>query len=516
MLLLLACDSEEPVDAAAERAALTRLSVDLRGVHPSEDELVAVASNPALYAEFVDRYLDDPRYLVRMREVFNQRFLTRTGDTYFDLPPSLNEEGVVADAIAEEPLRLLTYILENDLPYSTMVTATHTMADPVLAEMWDLDREAGEGWTKATWTDGRPAAGLLSMTTIWQRYPSMGGNANRHRANAISKMLLCDDYLSRPIVLDRAAVDLLTIDPENAIAVTPTCQSCHATLDPLAANLFGFYHYDAQDDRSSAITYRPENEEEWRAYAGKEPGFYGRPTSNLPELGVRIASDDRFHDCAVRTVWEGLSQTPYTDAAWEEVAGLRAAYDASGGQLTPVVRAYVTTDAYRNGETRVVSPAQLASVVEDVTGYAWTFDDRPGLLVQDMGLPVLAGGIDSRFVTTRSDTPTLGMALVQERIAQAAAAYVAENDLAEGRVGDAILLRYVTVADTPATAADAFDAQIRYLYLHITGEALADDAPEPAALAAMWTELMEIDASPTDAWAGVVSVVLRDPRVIFY
>jgi len=45
------------------------------------------------------------------------------------------------------------------------------------------------------------------------RYPSMGGNANRHRANAVSRTLLCDDYLARPIVLNRPAVDPLSLSP---------------------------------------------------------------------------------------------------------------------------------------------------------------------------------------------------------------------------------------------------------------------------------------------------------------
>ncbi|MFN7143312.1 MAG: DUF1585 domain-containing protein, partial [Myxococcota bacterium] len=486
---------------------------------------------PDLYEQYFDRWLRDPRFLGRMREVFNLRYLTRTGDTYFDpAEAGLEEldEGLVADSIGEEPLRLLTYLLENDLPYSYIVTADHTMADPYLAAMWDLDREDGDGWQPATWRDGRPAAGILSMTTIWQRYPSMGGNANRHRANAISKMLLCDDYLSRPIVLDRAAVDLLTVDPENAIAITPSCQSCHSSLDPLSANLFGFFHYDAADSLDDAIGYRPENEGEWRAYAGKEPGYYGRPTANLVELGDAIAGDARFADCAVRTVWEGFSQRSYTDDDWAEVQALRDVYDASGGRLAPVVKALVLSDAFRAGATpdaalderlatvRVVSPVQLADTIADLTGYRWTFDGREGLATNDLGLPVLAGGVDSRYVTLRSYTPSLGMALVQERLAQAAARHVAEHDLAEGRTDDAILLKYVTAADTPGSAPDAFDAQIRHLYLRITGEPLADDAPEPAALAGVWTQLMKVEDSPTAAWAGVVSAVLRDPRVIFY
>lgn len=521
---------EDTYTSLSPRAGLVRLSLELRGVRPTEEELAAIEADPELYPQFVDRYLDDPRFLGRMREVFNQRFLTRTGDNYFDPAEAGLEEldaALVGDSVGEEPLRLLTYILENDLPYSYMVTATHTMADPVLAQMWDLDREEGEGWQPATWRDGRPAAGILSMTTIWQRYPSMGGNANRHRANAISRMLLCDDYLSRPIVLDRAAVDLLTIDPENAISVTPSCQSCHSTLDPLSANLFGFFHYDALDG-IDGITYLPENEQGWRDYANKEPGYYGRPTANIEELGAAIAGDTRFADCAVRTVWEGLSQRPYTDDDWAELQEFRDAYDASGGRLAPIVRAVVMSDAFRAGATsdatlddrlatvRIVSPAQLADSIEALTGYRWRFDGRDGLTTNDLGLPVLTGGIDSRYVTVRASTPSLGMAFVQERLAQAAARHVAEHDLADGRTEDAILLRYVTANDTPESAPDAFDAQIRWLYLRITGEPLAADAAEPAALSALWSELMKVDASPTSAWAGVVSAVLRDPRVIFY
>jgi hypothetical protein len=533
-LALTGCGPAAPeavTTALSPRAALVRLSVDLRGVHPTEEELAAIEANPDLYDAYVDRYLEDPRYAARMREVFDLRFLTRTGDTYFDREEAGLDavpEGAVGDSIGDEPLRLLTYILENDLPYGYIVTADHTVADPILAQMWDLDREPGEGWTVAGWRDGRPAAGLLSMTTVWQRYPSMGGNANRHRANAISRMLLCDDYLSRPIVLDRAAVDLLTVDPENAIATTASCQSCHSTLDPLAGTLFGFFHYDNAESLDDAIAYRPENEEAWRDYSGKEPGYFGRPTAGLVELGENIANDPRFAECAVRTVWEGFSQRTYTDEDWAELTALRDTYDAEGGRLTPVVRALVTSAAYRAGEVsdadlddrlatvRVVSPAQLASVVEDLTTYRWDFDGRQALTTNDIGMPVLAGGVDSRYVTVPSYTPSLGLAFVQERLAQAAARHVAEHDLADGRTDGAILLKYVTAADTPASAPDAFEAQIRHLYLRITGAPLAAEATEPAALAALWTELMKVEDSPTAAWAGVVSAVLRDPAVLFY
>ena len=274
------------------------------------------------------------------------------------------------------------------------------------------------------------------------------------------------------------------------------------------------------DERSDAIAYRPETEEGWRDYSGKEPGYYGRPTSSLVELGANLAADARFGDCAVRTVWEGLSQQTYTDDDWGNVQGLADVYDEAGGRLVPVVRAMVLSDEYRGGDrvgpVRTASPRQLASIIEDLTGYRWTFDGDEGLSVNDMGLPVLAGGRDDLFVTQRGYTPSLGAAFVQERLAQAAARHVAEHDLADGRSDDAILLAYVTSADTPESAPEAFDAQIRALYLRITGVPLAEDATEPARLAALWNQLHDIDGSATSAWAGVVSVVLRDPRVLFY
>jgi hypothetical protein len=133
-----------------------------------------------------------------------------------------------------------------------------------------------------------------------------------------------------------------------------------------------------------------------------------------------------------------------------------------------------------------------------------------------MGLPTLAGGIDSRFVTERQYTPTVGLSFIQERMAQSAAWYVAEHDLDINRSEDAQLLLYVTVEDTPESNPEAFDAQIRHLYLTITGIPLADQAPEVDQLMDTWKYLYSVEASPTLAWSGVLSAVLRDPRVIFY
>lgn len=535
LLLLAACGLEsEPDDGLtllSPREQLIRVSVELRGVHPTEEELVAIEKAPELYDDFVDRYLEDARFLDRVEEVWNLRFLTRNGETYFD-PADAGLGSVettrVAASIADEPLKLVRHIVEHELPYSEIVLAEYTMADPILAAMWDLDHpEGATGWEASHYQDGRPEAGILTMSTTWQRYPSMGGNANRHRANAISKLLLCDDYLSRPIVLNRAAIDQLTIDPEEAISSTG-CQSCHSTLDPLAAHFFGFFRYDPSDALREATTYLPENEEGWRDYSGKSPGYYGKPTANLRELAQELSEDPRFTSCAVQTVWEGFGQRAVHDADWTELQALEAAFVDADLRIRPLVRELVLSRSFRAASAkdaalndrlatvRTASPAQLAAIVEDLTGYRWTFAGVDGLTTPGNGLDVLAGGVDGSYVSTPTYEPSVGAAFVLERLAQSAAWHVAEHDLDPARTEPAKLLAYVTVDTTPDANPEAFDTQVRHLYLRITGLPLAADATEPAELAVLWKQLYSVEASSTAAWSGVVSAVLRDPRVLFY
>lgn len=529
LVLLVACQEQAPpADAGLQllspREQLIRLSVDLRGRHPSEEELLAIEESPSLYAWYLDRYLDDPRFLDRVAEMWNDRFLTDNGSTY-----ALEREGAteqqVALAVGNEPLVLLRAIVAEDRPYSDIVLADHTMANALLADLYALDREEGEGWTRAWYSDGRPHAGVLTMNTTWLRFPSMGGNANRHRANAVSRLLMCDDYLQRPIVLNRAAVDQLTVDPEDAIHDNAACQSCHSTLDPLAAHLFGFYE---SEDEDIGMVYRPENEELWRDYSGETPGFYGLPTANLRELAQAMATDGRFVDCAVQTAWEGMMQRPAEDADWSSFQRHRQAFLTHDQSIKEVVRSIALSPEYLARATvdpllgerlvglRTASPAQLAGIIEGITGYRWRFDGADGLTTSVLGLPVLFGGIDALDVLDRSYEPGVGAILGLERLAWSAAWSVASHDLDPVRTDDAILLRYVTVQDTPEQDAALFEAQIRDLYLAATGLPLAADATEPQELVVLWKQVHAVEADPTRAWAAVLSAVLRDPRVLTY
>jgi hypothetical protein len=50
----------------------------------------------------------------------------------------------------------------------------------------------------------------------------------------------------------------------------------------------------------------------------------------------------------------------------------------------------------------------------------------------------------------------------------------------------------------------------------VTGLPLSDDAPEPGEMMRLWREIADLEGSHEAAWAAVLSVILRDPRVLFY
>lgn len=549
---LASCNSDAPnlnapvvdgIELQSSRKQLIRLAIDLTGAHPSKQDLDFIEQYPQAYDDYVDKYLQHPRFSERMSEIWNRSIRTRTGETFFDRTEAdlgMVPEEVVADSIGDEPLALLRHVIENDLPFSEMVTADYTMADPIVAAMWSLEYPEGKtGWQPSFYTDGRPHAGVMTSTTMWSRYPSAGVNSNRHRANTISRIFLCDDYLSRPVSFSRTQIDTLTSgDPEEVIQTTQACQSCHSTLDPFASHFFGFW-WEIDGDLSEQTLYRPEDEQFWREQMGDHvsPAFYGIPTQGIDEMAQHLAEDPRFASCAVRTVFDGLTQRNASDLDRVELTPHIQAFVESNQNVREAVRSIVMSPEYRAAHIedergdripvlKSVTPAQLETIILEKTGYRWSFDGRPALQRNIQGLAVLAGGTDGRFVNAPNYDPSIGLVFVQERLAQAAAWHVVRHDLADDREEDAILLRYVTRLDTPENNREAFVVQLEQLYVDVIGVPLdrpeSDDeesipeAPEVAELIALWKRLYSVDANPERAWAGVTSVVLRDPMLLFY
>jgi len=268
----------KPLDAPR---LLRRMSLDLRGTLPTLEELDAVEADPSSLEGFRDQYLKDPRFEERLVDVLAKQWHTEVETFivfYFEWPELNGDEKneyAYERSIGDEPLRLISRVVVEDQPWEQIVTADWTMATDTMAKIFPLEWEEGAtGWRQTHYTDGRPAAGVLATNGLWWRYYTTLQNLNRGRAAAISRLLLCEDMLSRPINLSGNVDAINSGNLSDAIRENPYCQGCHTTLDPLAANLFGFVVSVEQSGVEMAY-YHPEREHYGADALGVTPAWFG-------------------------------------------------------------------------------------------------------------------------------------------------------------------------------------------------------------------------------------------------
>jgi hypothetical protein len=525
--LLAGCGSD-PSPSAASKAMpasdlLIRASLDLRGVRPSQSELERVEADPAAVDSVIEDYLSDPRFGERVAALFAEITLTRTESypidfTAFALDESISTPDLLR-SIGEEPVRIIGRVAAEDLPITQIVTGDWTMANDALAAMYPLDTSPdGSGWRVAHYTDGRPPAGILATNGLWWRYMSTESNANRKRANQISRILLCHDYLVRPIDFDRN-VDLLDEEAlADAMRNDPGCQNCHVSLDPLASYLYGFWWYT--NGGTEIARYHPSRELRWSDYTGVPPSFYGDPGSSLADLGRQIAADNRFPECMVEHTWELLLRRDTELADFDELSRHRNALIEGDLTFRALFRSVLSSPDYRAAPLqdaaatavplKMVTPDLLASQIEDLTGFRFMTSDGWDLMQSDtMGFLTLAGGADGQYATRAADGPNSTLLLVQERLAEAAA----ENAVRNGGGG---LLKGLDLDATPTTNKGHLVSQLQHLHFRIFGNRVAADGAEVEANLGLFADVLEVTGDTTTAWEAVLTALLRDPDILFY
>ena len=488
---------------------LIRASIDIRGRRPSLSELDAVAQEPQRLDEFLNNFVDDSGFADSVADLF-ARALRNRSDSYQGVEDEDGEgqPATYQQSAADEPLMLIRHIVENDLSYDEFLTADYTFANEDLAEFWGLANYnyARGGWQQVRYGDNRPAAGYLAQTSPFMRFLNDDANYNRGRANAISRILVCDDFLKRPVDFPRD-LDLSDEDAINrAISTNAACTSCHDQLDPIASF---FWVYPEPEDLGIALRYRPDRAEDWMDTTGKAPAYYGREGNDLADLSQFILEDPRYVQCVVRRVFEGLLDRPTVPA---DAASLRAhgeTFEASGRRLKVLFRSVLADPLYRgvSGQNvpgtvaKMLSPETLQRVVTALTGFEPRIEGVD-IVREEAGLRVLGGGLSALSGDYPSRTANLTRVLVQERLAEAAALYLVEED------GE----RATQVA--PEVDLPPDERAIEHLYQTFLSR--LPSAEERSALLGLYSELIVAGAESNVAYAALISVLMRDPEFLIY
>ena len=96
----------------------------------------------------------------------------------------------------------MSHIIANDLPWTETVLADWTMATPSFFRL-PISYPEGESGGRSPHNDTTEGR-VLATNGLWWRYTTTDSNMNRRRAAAISRLLLCEDYLVRPVAFSEA------------------------------------------------------------------------------------------------------------------------------------------------------------------------------------------------------------------------------------------------------------------------------------------------------------------------
>ena len=349
-------EEREAVDNGTEedlRAAIRNLMTG-----PGFHQFLLRASNDRL---LTDRHLggvvsDDSGRFVDFTNLYWTKAMAAIEKGYSDVwrdPEYRRWENRVHYGFGRAPLELIAHVVENDLPYTEILTADYIMANPEASEAYgastrfddvedplefrpsdivsyyrDDESKVIQGTPNIgdrvldpgnLWTD-YPHAGILNTTVFLLRYPTTPTNRNRARSRwTYYHFLGLDIEKSASRTTDPDAL----ADTDNPTMKNPACTVCHRVMDPVAGAFQNYGEegeyrdtWGGQDSLDDFYKWPPDGGyspyqpgDTWYRDM-REPGFNGLIASDADNsvrwLAEQIVADDRFAEATVKFWWPAI------------------------------------------------------------------------------------------------------------------------------------------------------------------------------------------------------------------
>ena len=560
-------DSFAGVELADWNQTFRRAALLLGGRLPTDSE--RRLGDEASFDRALDGLLTEPAFLQHVKETWNDRLLTDGGDRVQvgplqfrigDFPavqPWIDGPDVACKgkpdvakctqdwftlwrsvqlALTSEPLELIAHVVAKNAPFSEVLTADYTMANPQSAVVYGVQksfdppsRDNFKNWKPVRISGVErgavPHAGLLSSPGFLGRWVSTDTNKGRARARMIYRAFLATDVqqlAQRPV--DTAALTGVANPTRNSAA----CSVCHVVIDPVATS-FSNYSDSAAFDYDPSVSAATIRHQEMLPPGLGEQRTAGQETKLLPALAKMLIADERFAQSVVRVAYQGVMgraplryPTPTMNAqdyasrwaAWDAqnrfLHQLAKLFESSGQNYKEVVKAIIKSPFFRAsssrltnvalaeevGSGRLLTPELLDRKIEAVAGIPWSIggwglDAERTRDLRDR-YKILYGGIDSVSVTSRLSSPTPMIANIAERMANEVACRAVAWEFTMP-ASKRKLLRLVERGITPGEADS--DAKIRDNLVELLerawGVRYSTSDPEIDALFALFTDTRE-------------------------
>ncbi len=515
---------------------LLRIAMTLKGTRPSLAEFEAVEADSSALDWIVDEYLDSDAFGATLRDIENESHLVRTefvADSTLDGAPELGAIAL-ADIRTEEPLRLVEYVVMNDLPYTEILTMSGTVGtvyQPLLgAGIGDGFDPSGPEWQPLPHIDGRGVAGILSTDGWHARWAANPANAQRLRASHATDALICADYLTGDVQL--GSVDLTSEDAvSEAILSAPACVSCHQTMDPIANTMFGFAGRPESNRDYPTVMFDPREVDDGPPTTGRSTGYYGRGGDNLSDIAILMAEDSRFSSCAARRYLAYITQMPRDDVPFDQVLSAQQVLVDSNMSIKAMVKHIVLSDVFAvshvtdtDAAEQVAGilrtrPRQLDRLFNDLTGFTWLGTGGRGSQETyvvptnaSRGFQVHGGGIEVFTKQTATHLNSASGVAFLRAFAAEVASDVVVNDFAQPVSNRRLLTR----VELDTTDTDLLRAQFVDLHLRIYGERVEADSTDVDDTVALFQDLDALNANRTQVWTLLLTAMLQDLRVATY
>ena len=281
----------DTVVLASDRKTLRRAALIFAGRIPTAEEYAAVeGGDESVLRATIRGLMEGPQFHEFLLQASNDRLLTDrqdpellspvegflvgyTNESYRraaaagsrNTPDFWSWQDTVQYGARRAPLELIAHVVENDLPYTEILTADYIMANPMTAAAYGASTRfadpedvhefkparivdyyrRGEGYESeydpftlavrvldpGPLDTDYPHAGILNTIAFLKRYPSTATNRNRARSRwTYYHFLGLDIEKSASRTTDPVAL----ADTNNPTMHNPACTVCHSVLDPVA------------------------------------------------------------------------------------------------------------------------------------------------------------------------------------------------------------------------------------------------------------------------------------------
>lgn len=317
---------------------------------------------------------------------FINRFRYPNSYQYYQTPNTFgSDKRLTAEALAREPLKLISHVVTNERPYTEILTADYIMVNPYSAEVYGGSVSFDDASDPDEWREGRiteyyrctvcatnedfanydiptvyPHAGILNSPAFLGRFPSTDTNRNRARARWTYYFFLGVDIEG---LSERSTDQAALADENNPTLNNPNCTVCHNIMDPVASAFQnygddGFYKDQPGGENSLPRYYRNDS------YSGYHegdnwysdmlaPGFGEKlapsTDNSLQWLAQEFVSDSRFGYGAVNFWYPAvMGRIPYAEPENPEDPDYQsrlAAYAAEQEMMQTVAQRFVAGSA---------------------------------------------------------------------------------------------------------------------------------------------------------------------------